>query len=350
VSGLVLASLGAVLLLGGEPHSDKPPVQTDSGPAVIHAALSAPVPEKTAQTSPAVTARRTRSIEDVRVGDRVEAGNPEGAADEAPVDPESWVKLELTLSNPDDTVDVVLLRPRVWAEAVGARVGSHVALDLPEMGASGRALVTAVGPCPPLKPGNGRIVTGTFRHRSARVLDLALEGSDETIGVTANHPFWSEDRRKFVPAGELKPGERLRTLEGEARVASLAPRAGEQAVYNIEVHAEHVYRVTTAGILVHNDCIEYAKAWVERNGKGTAYHMVPNPAMRSEFVGVLPKFGPEGWRTHAFVVVKNKLGQLRFYDQFHKGISYNSWLSAYMKLNSIASMEEMMQWVRIVPL
>jgi hypothetical protein len=186
----------------------------------------------------------------------VQAGNPEGAADEAPVDPASWVKLELTLSNPDDTVDVVLLRPRVWADTIGARVGSTVALDLPELGASGPALVTAVGPCPPLKPGTGRVVTGTFRHRSARVLDLAVEGSIEPIGVTANHPFWSEDRQRFVPAGALRSDERLRTPDGEPKVVSLTPRAGEQAVYNIEVHAEHVYRVSASGILVHNSYAE----------------------------------------------------------------------------------------------
>jgi hypothetical protein len=192
----------------------------------------------------------------------VEAGNPEGAADEAPVDPASWVKLELTLSNPDDTVNVVLLRPRVWAESLGARAGAYIPLDLPEMGASGPALVTAVGPCPPLKAGGGRVVTGTFRHRSARILDLAVEGSIEPIGVTVNHPFWSEDRQRFVPAGALRPGERLRTLEGEARVASLVQRAGEQAVYNIEVQTEHVYRVTTSGILVHNT---YGEASVDVN-------------------------------------------------------------------------------------
>jgi hypothetical protein len=258
--GLALAALGAALLLGGE---SRPTTRTPVAPDITRAALPTPAPAITpvalstsapAETpSPPAPAPRTRSIEEVRVGDRVQAGNPEAAADEAPVDPASWVKLELTLSNPDDTVGVVLLRPRVWADAIGARVGSTVALDLPELGASGPALVTAVGPCPPLKPGTGRVVTGTFRHRSARVLDLVVEGAIEPIGVTANHPFWSENRHQFVHAGELKPGERLRTLDGQARVASLVPRSGEQAVYNIEVHGDHVYRVSGLGILVHNE-------------------------------------------------------------------------------------------------
>jgi hypothetical protein len=45
-------------------------------------------------------------------------------------------------------------------------------------------------------------------HENAEILDLQIEGSDEPIGTTANHPFWSEDRHQFVAAGDL-PGERM---------------------------------------------------------------------------------------------------------------------------------------------
>lgn len=98
-------------------------------------------------------------------------------------------------------------------------------------------------------------MTGTFAHGAGNVLDLHVEGLAEPIGCTANHPFWSETRQAFVPAGELLQGETLRTASGELRpVASLVPRPTPQPVYNLEVDAHHVYHVSDAGVLVHNAC------------------------------------------------------------------------------------------------
>ncbi len=37
-------------------------------------------------------------------------------------------------------------------------------------------------------------------------------------GVTAGHPMWSEDRRDWVPAGELCVGERLLAANGRVRL------------------------------------------------------------------------------------------------------------------------------------
>jgi hypothetical protein len=114
--------------------------------------------------------------------------------------------------------------------------------------------VLAIEPCPPLASGPGRTVTGTFAHSAADVLDLEIEGLDTPLGCTANHPFWSEDRQDFVPAGSLTIGEHLRTESGTLRqVTRITPRRGPPvAVFNLEVDAEHVYYVSTAGVLVHN--------------------------------------------------------------------------------------------------
>ena len=40
--------------------------------------------------------------------------------------------------------------------------------DMPEMGVCGLAEVLAIEPCPPLEEGEGHLVTGTFRHTSAK--------------------------------------------------------------------------------------------------------------------------------------------------------------------------------------
>jgi hypothetical protein len=86
---------------------------------------------------------------------------------------------------------------------------------------------------PPDRPGPGcRIVTGTFAHGSGQILDVAVEGLAEPIGTTASHPFWSEDRRAFVPAGELAVGETLRTAAGQrAAVTRITPRPTTEPVY-----------------------------------------------------------------------------------------------------------------------
>jgi hypothetical protein len=319
--GPALIATGAALILGGGPRPTTAPASTAPKVVPVSLATTAPAPPVTVTRVP-----RTRPIEAIRVGDRVVAGNPEGAADEPSVDSTSTVKLELTLAKPDDIVDVVLLRPRAWADTVGARVGGTVNLDLPELGASGPAMVTAVGPCPPIKDGDGRVVTGTFHHRSVRVLELVLEGQSEAIGVTASHPFWSEDQVRFVPAGELREGERLRTMQGQARVASLRLRAGEHPVYNLEVHSEHVYRVADAGILVHNSGC--GKAVVLGEGMGavkTAAKNLQASGINAKWYQAWGKNFPKGRpmtpaeltaalaRNEAWILSKIKQGY-KFYD------------------------------------
>ena len=116
---------------------------------------------------------------------------------------------------------------------------------------------------PLIKAGQGRVVTATFQHTKADVIDLTIGDAveRETIGTTSNHPFWSEDRQAFVQAGSLKSGERVRTYLGDHKqVISLLARPGPQEVYNLEVHAEHVYYVGEFGALVHNSGVYNANA------------------------------------------------------------------------------------------
>jgi hypothetical protein len=84
------------------------------------------------------------------------------------------------------------------------------------------------------------------------VYDLTLEGEERPIGVTGRHPFWSGDRNQWVPANQLKIGERLKGLNGTAKVESLTLRDHSESVYNIEVDGDHCYRVGEQGLLAHN--------------------------------------------------------------------------------------------------
>ncbi|MCY2962142.1 MAG: polymorphic toxin-type HINT domain-containing protein, partial [Planctomycetota bacterium] len=147
------------------------------------------------------------------------------------------------LAIPEGPASDRLPRERLW-----------IHLDLPEIGAVGRAELVSLEPCPPIEPGQGRIVTGTFAHSSAEVIDIEITGVEEPIGCTANHPFWSEDRQDFVQAGTLRIGENLRSESGTLlQVTRITPRTGPPVeVFNLEVDAEHVYYVSAGGVLVHN--------------------------------------------------------------------------------------------------
>jgi hypothetical protein len=83
---------------------------------------------------------------------------------------------------------------------------------------------------------------------------LGADGTVETITGTTIHPVWSVDRQEWVPLAELVDGERLQGLDGLAVVLGVSLSRVSQAVYNIEVHGEHVYQVGELGVLVHNSC------------------------------------------------------------------------------------------------
>jgi hypothetical protein len=200
--------------------------------------------------------RAVRPIEQVRVGDRVLATNPSGERDDRfgkEVEPRTWRRLELRAPKTDGGfAEVTLLRPAAWLEAQRVVVGGEIEITVPECGIQGRARVLATGPCPPIKPGRGQVVTGTYRHRGARVIDLYVEGLAEPIGTTPNHRFWSADRRAFVRADELKPGEGLLGLGRRTQVVRAEPRPGNADVHNLEVLGEHTYQISTLGLIVHN--------------------------------------------------------------------------------------------------
>jgi hypothetical protein len=157
---------------------------------------------------------------------------------------------------PGDYVKARRVFPAAWLAEREAVVGSRLHVDLAEMGMCGEAEVTAIDPCPPVRPGPGRLILGTYMHSRAVVYDLWVTGEPEAIGVTALHPFWSAHRRCWVNARDLRPGERLLAQHGTTpRVESLALRSAAEQVYNIEVEGDHCYRVGQQGLLVHNNSI-----------------------------------------------------------------------------------------------
>ncbi len=219
-----------------------------------------------ARTSAAEPATRLVAIEQLQVGQRVRADAPTDELDlqfGTEVVSEDWRKLTLLAPKRDgSTADVVLLRPLTWLNEQQAEVGGTVFISVPECGIDGNAQVLAIEPCPEILPGDGRVITGTFRHQVSASISLSIAGQQEPILCTGNHPFWSEDRHDFVRADSLKPNETLRTTSGSTTVTSLTHIPGSTAVYNLEIHGTHVYHVGSSGVLVHNqdplNCLKLA--------------------------------------------------------------------------------------------
>jgi hypothetical protein len=214
------------------------------------------------------SSKRLKSIERVEVGQRVATGISQEIRDLAIGDPlavpqwdrldheidsQTWRKLTLVMHTPQgDRFDITLLRPIGWLESCNAQVGSSIHLVVSEQGLDGLADVLGIEPCPSISSGVGRVVTGTFTHVRGGILRIRLAGLAEPLGVTSNHSIYSSDRLDFVPAGELRVGETLRNLDGDVRIESIEQLGSEERVYNLEIHGEHVFRVASSGLLVHN--------------------------------------------------------------------------------------------------
>ena len=158
--------------------------------------------------------------------------------------------------------------------------------------------------CPPIAEGEGRVVTGRFVTREAiNVVTVRLANGAE-IRATDVHPVWSVDREEWIPAGELEPGEQVDTLAGPVAVANVERLESRVDVHNIEVHGEHVFRVTADGVLVHNGTLECH--FVGRTGESAA-DIVRNAYRISSISGrALFRIPDElSWSSRSLVEVKN---------------------------------------------
>jgi hypothetical protein len=201
----------------------------------------------------------TRPIEQIHVGDRVLAANPD-RSELDPAEPEpdaTWQAVEVFQRKPGGgQLFATLLRPQDWIDEHVR--GRRVELDRPELGAAGPAEVLSVSAAPTIMPGSGQVVTGTFRHQAGGEL-VRVRVAGEVVVCTDGHRFWSETTQAFVPAKNLKAGDLVRTrTAGLATVDAVEAAGGAGWVYNLEVTREHVYEVGVNGILVHNDnCTAY---------------------------------------------------------------------------------------------
>ncbi|MFE6055313.1 LamG-like jellyroll fold domain-containing protein [Kitasatospora sp. NPDC056446] len=75
-----------------------------------------------------------------------------------------------------------------------------------------------------------------------------------TLTTTDNHPFYDLTRNAFVPAKDLRPGDRLQTPTGTATVRTTHRYEAGTTTYDLTVDGLHTYYVLagTTPLLVHN--------------------------------------------------------------------------------------------------
>lgn len=226
------------------------------------------------------------SIEDVRVGDRVEttkasSGRPDGWTE---VDPVNWHLV--TLRMPDTAnggeYEIEMLRPLEWVLGYGAFPGEEVAL-VTQRSDRDPARVVAVGPSPEITSGPGRVVLSTFTHVD-QLLEMRVERSDEVLHPTPSHLFYSIDRNGWVAAGKLSSGERIRTRDGETRIESIEPTERRERVFDIEVEEEHAFYVGDARVFAHNCPHPQAERLEAAKGVSGIYHL-KNRRTGEEYIG-----------------------------------------------------------------
>ncbi|MFH8982957.1 polymorphic toxin-type HINT domain-containing protein [Streptomyces varsoviensis] len=103
------------------------------------------------------------------------------------------------------------------------------------------------------------VVATIIGNGSKDLVKLTVSGDDHaTTGAliaTEGHPFWVPALKKWVDAGDLKPGQWLRTSAGTwVQVTAVQAWTQNATVHNLTVESVHTYYVGagTAPVLVHN--------------------------------------------------------------------------------------------------
>lgn len=125
-----------------------------------------------------------------------------------------------------------------------------------------------------------RRVTATITGTGLKQLvDLTVDTDGDrgpataTITATDNHPFWEVGTGRWVKAGDLAAGQRLRASAGTVAVVASRHRTQPATVHNLTVAGLHTYYVLggNRALLVHNDgaglCDDAAKAALAGNDR-----------------------------------------------------------------------------------
>ncbi|MFC5253543.1 polymorphic toxin-type HINT domain-containing protein [Streptomyces nigrescens] len=103
------------------------------------------------------------------------------------------------------------------------------------------------------RPVVATIVTKDDKHFTD--LTVKTPSGDSSIITTDTHPFWSADKKKWINAGDLRPGTQLRTPQGATvKIAAVRHFGKQQQTHDLTIAGTHTYYVLAGEtpVLVHN--------------------------------------------------------------------------------------------------
>ena len=160
---------------------------------------------------------------------------------------------------------------------------------------------------------------------------IVVELSDgSSIKVTADHPFWVDQGIDFrgpgwLPAGQLWPGDQLRTADGHpVRVVGLRYNAGTADVYTLTVANDHDFFVGAAQVLVHNADVTCRTLFSNASNfipslRGFARDVFKDPTATKEAINLLDYFG-KGAGFSSGIGIKSLEGTSLYYLRSRGGV------------------------------
>jgi RHS repeat-associated protein len=143
-----------------------------------------------------------------------------------------------------------------FAPATGVLLATGAVLPIKDIKVGDRVAAT--------DPRTGRTtaepVTALHINHDRDLADVTLQdtrtGKTTTLHTTWHHPFWNATTGAWAEAAQLKPGDRLRSADGETTrtVAAIKTWTGLDWMYDLTVADIHTYYVQAGGgsVLVHN--------------------------------------------------------------------------------------------------
>ncbi|WP_107431010.1 polymorphic toxin-type HINT domain-containing protein [Streptomyces lydicus] len=152
------------------------------------------------------------------------------------------------------------------------------------------------------RPVVATIITKNDKHFTD--LTVQTPSGDSSIIATDTHPFWSVDKKKWINAGDLRPGTQLRTAQGTtAKITAVRHFHKQQQTHDLTIAGTHTYYVLAGEtpVLVHNsNCSSNAKilgdnlevSGITRPADTAAHHIVASTSPKAAAARQqLAKFG-----------------------------------------------------------
>ncbi|WP_240958044.1 RHS repeat-associated core domain-containing protein [Streptomyces barkulensis] len=141
----------------------------------------------------------------------------------------------------------------------------------------------------------GTIVTEDDKHFADLAITVGGSGEPAALVSTTTHPFWVESEQEWIEAGDLKPGMKLRTPDGDT-VTLTGTRHFEkrQRTHDLTISGIHTYYVLAGAtpVLVHN-CGEVA---VDTNAVTDALSGAKTAEVDAALAGRAPVLSPTAHR------------------------------------------------------